>query len=158
MKALKKKSNRLFQFHVLKCVNCFLLVWYSKVIYFFSIGRKEKKCLIYQWWKSWLVLVLDEIFMLPLELRLEALCFQAIPPSVPFSQLWYLLRNFRFDPIVHLDSRKTNEISIQHFIFKEVTGQLPRDVTMLPKPSTLQIIIHHHSCRDCVPNWRLEGY
>lgn len=158
MKALKK-SNRLFQFHVLKCVNCFLLVWYSKVIYlFFSIGRKEKKCLIYQWWKSWLVLVLDEIFMLPLELRLEALCFQAIPPSVPFSQLWYLLRNFRFDPIVHLDSRKTNEISIQHFIFKEVTGQLPRDVTMLPKPSTLQIIIHHHSCRDCVPNWRLEGY
>lgn len=78
----------------------------AKWFIFFSIGRKEKKCLIYQWWKSWLALVLDEIFMLPLELRLEALCFQAIPPSVPFSQLWYLLRNFRFDPIVHLDSRK----------------------------------------------------
>lgn len=42
MKALKR-SNRLFQFHVLKCVNCFLLVWYSKVIFFFFFNRKKRK-------------------------------------------------------------------------------------------------------------------
>lgn len=158
MKALKKKKQPTFSIPCFKmCVLfSFGVIQQSDLFFFNRKKRKEMSdlsvmkvmtCFSPRW-----------DFHAPVRAAAGGVMFSGYPSICPVLTIVISPEEFQIWPNSSLRLKKTNSISIQHFIFKEVTGQLPRDVTMLPKPSTLQILIHHHSCRDCVPNWHLEGY